>query len=280
MNNRNEILETLIKNLEILKNEDQKKYDVLVEKIRTNPSQILSHEDRMMFYELHEKVPRQSKTIAYFLIEELIKQQTENHRYTLEEVEQKEIFNILESKRVNEGGLNRWEYNYLVFLKFNYNWLTMAETPCWPDIFGLSVDSFKERFVFNETRSKLYGIFEVGMKTCKNEYQLKEINVIIGGSFVDIHKQSPKDIDVIILLPESTFRMDYNRSIFDKTTSETQDFDKDTLDINILPNNYTSNLYMAYELLTLLGNTPAKREDDNICSVSFKCRDIYQINFD
>lgn len=79
-------------------------------------------------------------------------------------------------------------------------------------------------------------------------------------------------------MPIQIFRNDLNDGILNKIILEFKDEESNKLfDLLKLPQNYTDNLYIAYELLTLIGNSPENRAEKNIQDNRFRCRRVYRL---
>jgi predicted nucleotidyltransferase len=266
-----------------MKDEQQKEYDNLVEVIFARPD--LSEKDRTRFYELHRIVEAAKKNAAFVLIQELRIQKGHNDRFILSDNERKSIYEILEKKRSSNEGLNRFEYNYLSFIRWRYNIESTAQSPCIPDILEINIKEFKKSFCFNSKRIWLYNIFLRGLIRCAEVYMLETIHVIVGGSYVNKEKNDPKDVDVLILLPQSVFRNDLNNKklneiilAFKNEKVSNEDEHTKYFDLVKLPEDYSHNLYMAYELLTLLGNSVENKSREYIVNNIFHCRKVFKLD--
>ena len=105
---------------------------------------------------------------------------------------------------------------------------------------------------------------------------------MVGGSYVDIEKENPHDIDMIILLPRNIFLADIEYTSLNRVINQYKIEGKVTIDLLELPTDYDYNVYMSYEQITLIGNIPTPRlieEDDLARQVNFKARRVYQITY-
>lgn len=266
-----------------MKEEQQNEYDNLVAAIFANPD--LYEKDRTRFYELHSIVEVANKNAAFALIQELRMQKDYNDRFVLSDNERRIIYKILEEKRTSKDGLNRFEYNYLSFIRWRYNLESTAQAPCMPEIIKIDIKEFEKSFSFNDHRSRLFNIFLQGLIRCSEIYVLDTINVIVGGSYVDKENNYPGDVDVLILLPQRVFRNDLsnkklNEIILTFRDGKVSNEDEPTklFDLVKLPDDYSHNLYMAYELLTLLGNSVENKSKEYIVNNTFHCRKVYNLN--
>ena len=255
---------------------DQNEYDILRDEIYANGN--LSDPDRLKYFDLHQKVNVPDNTAFDRLVYELRNRKKGNDRIKLSIAERKYIFNYLEWKRVSGGGLNRFEYNYLQFLRWRHGFPTAAEAPCLPSLVRISLNEFLAKFSVRG-RESLISVFKNGLKRVAEVYDLVNFDIIVGGSFVNLKKEKPGDIDVVVLLPIEAFHQDYGNRKLKKIIDEFQDTDGTNLfDLLKLPVPYTDDLYMAYELLTLLSNDPTERKKEGIVNESYQCIDIFQIS--
>jgi hypothetical protein len=256
---------------------NEQKYDSLIAEIEKNRNLVES--DRFLFYELHKKVSKPNDFVLNrILIPELIHQMRYNDRMKLIEDEEKEIANFLEKRRSKNIGLNRYEYNYLSYLNEKYKLNYELNSPCYPRVQSIGIKDFEELVAFNSSRNKLFEILINGLRRCGELYRLEIIEAIIGGSLVDKHKINPGDVDVIILLPQDVFWRDLNNATLNTIINEFKDDEGSALfDLLKIPSNSDKNLYLNYEQLTLIGNTPANKSEEQIKTNSFRCRDIFKL---
>ena len=257
---------------------DQAEYDVLVKEIFKNNN--LSEADRIRFYALHVIVKTPVPSAAHRMFAEHRRLKRFNERVKLSSLEHNYISNILEEKR-NSTGLNRYEYNYLSYLNWRYRLKLEVTFPCYPDILPTTLEQLRLKVAFNESRQLMFEKFIQCLEACKLEYQLETVNVILGGSFFRIEREDPSDIDFILLLPIQKFQEDYSGKkkmrIVNRFKVSTDE--KNIIDLYKLPDPYDDDLYMAYELLTLLGNTPGNYLDINFKNNDFICHSLYKLKF-
>jgi hypothetical protein len=254
---------------------DQERYNAYCSEIFEKNN--LSESDRIAFYELHNKVAAPDAAAIDKLVFELRRQKVGNDHYILSPKEREHIFHFLENKRLN-GGLNRHEYNYLAFLIFRHGFSSTATIPCVPKVIPIDLLKFEQKFK-TSGRIELLKTFKTALGKCRELYKVESFSIVIGGSFLDLKNESPCDIDAIILLPLNAFRTDYSNKILNTIINGFKDDNGTKLfDLLKLPDSYDSNLYMAYEQLTLLGNKPNDKLEKEIIDMIYHCRDIYQIN--
>jgi hypothetical protein len=253
----------------------QTMYDKLAEEVLIKGN--LDTSDRMRFYELHSKVLKKQNRLVYTLINNLIERQRKNYLYIIDKDEEIKMFEVLESKRELKG-LNRYEYNYLAFLVNKYGLQVDVKGPKLPLITKISFELFKKKFGFNEGRNELYKTLLEASKSMLSEYQIEQFELLVGGSYVDTENENPDDIDLIILLPRNIFLKDIKYTVLNKIINLYKIEGKVTIDLLELPADYDYNVYMTYEQITLISNTPIPRlveEDDLAKQVNFISRDIF-----
>jgi hypothetical protein len=262
-----------------MEEDDQTTYDKFAEEVLTNGN--LDTSDRMSFYELHDKVPKKQNRLMYTLVNNLIERQRKNYRYIIEKNEEIKMFEVLESKRALKG-LNRYEYNYLAYLITKHGFQVDIKTPFLPSITTMSLELFKGTFAFNKKRNDLYVTLIEACKSMLLEYQIDKFELLVGGSYIDLEKENPGDIDLIILLPRNTFLADIKYTSLNKIINQYKIGDKVTIDLLELPMDYDYNVYMSYEQITLIANIPTPRlieEDDIAKEVNFKARQLFKIAY-
>lgn len=262
-----------------LLNLDQREYNSLADRILEKNDLLQAEELR--FYELHFKVSVKKYRAASELVRSYRERKSGNDRMVLSEQERKYMFQVLEEKRLRKGGLNRWEYNYLCFVKHLYAMETEAQCPKVPTPKPITFEEFIALFATNSHRKKLGSTLIKGLLRCASDFNLQSIDFLVGGSFLT-DKEIPGDIDLALILPINAFRSDYNHKKMNKIILEFRERDKNgqlkkRLDINKLPDNFSSEIYMGYEVLTLFGNKAENMFDDGLSNNRFESREVYRI---
>lgn len=256
-------------------NDHQLKYEELCSEIRQVG--LLGENDRMLFYKLHQEVITKDNLTMRYMLSTLRDQKRYNEHYILSQEERSEIFEILEQLRQSEG-LDRYEYRYLTFLVARYGFRSSASLPCIPKITDTNLADFEDRFAFNQERKGIYEIFKAGLKRCFELYQLEELEVLVGGSFANLEKELPKDIDPLIVLPRQQWHNDRKHHILNKIIQEFQRPDKsNTFDLHKILSDIPDEHYMRYELMTLMGNTPESKIESGIRDMKFKCKELFRL---
>jgi predicted nucleotidyltransferase len=259
-----------------MNSDNQNKYDDFAAEIYVRKN--LAEADRIQFYRLHKEVTRPNDEALYALILELRSQKKYNEYYILSDEERKEIFKFLEEKRLSEEGLNRYEYNYLNFLIWKYQFQSTASSPCIPEIIDTTLKHFEQQFAFNEQRQEKYNTFIKGVTRCIELYEIDEVEIIVGGSYIDMDIVYPNDIDPLIVLPKFAWDNDRRHSILNSIIEEFQQADgKNTFDLHKILAGLTNNHYMVYELLTLMGNSPESKIENGIRDMKFRCKNLYRL---
>jgi hypothetical protein len=254
-------------------------YETLKKEIVSNEN--LSETDRLVYYKLHLTVASPDDYIFQRLLRRLLNEKTFNPRYILSDEERMLLYKILEKKRIARG-LDRHEYRYYCFLVWKYELPTDAECPFVPDIIEIDFLDFEKKFSVGDRRVKLFVALRKALKLSIELYKTEEMEFIVGGSLVDLEKDHPSDVDLILLLDSVSFAKDIRPAKSDTVMRESKDeLGKKQIDIVklFLPLNYAH--YMVYELLTLEGNAPEMRTKGNDMSElktnSFRPRTLYKI---
>lgn len=235
-----------------MKRSDKDRYNELVEQIKRNNN--LEEPERIEFYDLHLKVVIKNNDVVRKLIKENRCREKKNDKYYIFENERKYIFKVLNQIREHQR-LDRYEYNYLTFVAWRYELPLSVDKPCIPQILKINLSKFRDKFSINAKRVDLYTLFLDGLKMCLDKYQLEKAEFLIGGSYVDIGNDNPKDIDFAIILPTNVFHSDLNQRIISSINKKFQikTTGKNQIDLMKLPECCNDDLYMAYEVITLLG---------------------------
>lgn len=244
----------------------------------------LSEADRLTFYKLHQTVVMPDDGRLFRLLRKLRDLKRFNPIYILPDDERKEIFKLYETKREKQG-LDRYEYRHYCFLAWKYGFEIEVGSPTLPEIIEISFEDFEVRFGGTPRRKLLIDALKQALKKAGELYQSNILNVIIGGSFLDLEKESPGDVDLILLLSANVFVKDIKPSKADAVMKMFKDEDGSNLvDIVKLPVPLDDNHYMVYELLTLLGNDPEikSKSDDGmeLKDNKFRQRAVYQLSID
>lgn len=256
---------------------EQREYNDLAQRIDK-----LSKTEELRFYELHFKVSQKNYRAAEDLVSIYRLQKEGNDRMILTMEERIWMFKVLEEKRQRKG-LTRKEFKYLSFVKRRYDLSTEAKTPQPPQILRMSLLEFVRQFGTNRHRLNLIEKLVSGLERCLELYEINDLNILVGGSFLD-DKPVPGDIDVTLILPVNAFRQDLKHVKMNRLIIESRDGadsatpGKTRLDITKLPDNYNEDLYMAYDILTMLGSPALDRAEDGLKNNEFGERKIFQIS--
>lgn len=261
-----------------LLNPEQREYNDLAERIDR-----LSKVEELRFYELNFQVSQKNYRAAEEMVSIYRMQKEGNDRMILTEEERIWMFKVLEEKR-HRKGLSRKEFKYLSFVKRRYNLSTVANAPEPPQILKISLHEFVLQFGTNAHRLNLIQKLVNGLERSLELYEMKHINILVGGSFLDA-KPLPGDVDVTLVLPVNAFRQDLKHVKMNRLILESRDVEADgitsgkkRLDITKLPDNYNEDHYMAYDILTMLGRPAHDRAEEGLVNNEFGVRKIFQIS--
>jgi hypothetical protein len=261
---------------------DEVKYSELCKELSKNNS--LDEPLRLEFYKLHEKVKKPNDEALFSHLFDLgfinqLKYQ-ENVRYQFSGlIEEKYILRFLEIKRASKG-LKRDLFELYNFLLYENGGTTNVLLPKIPQIVNSDIHQFKSQYCFNNRRKYLFDHLEILINRCFGLYQTKEVVIIVGGGFLDT-KESPGDIDLILLMNYAHFRntrkFQYLKDLASELTQPTEI--KPTLDIMKLPKPLDLNTFLAYQQIILLGNDVTEKLQDEIKNFNYCNRKIYQLHF-
>lgn len=188
--------------------------------------------------------------------------QTSVYKYLMDE--------LLAGNDIHEHG-----YKYLCWLNFNNAYLYPIDInkPSVPVIINVTQDEFKIRFCYNNVRSEIYQHFCSYLKSRMDEFQVNNLNVLVGGSFVDASNDKPNDIDVVIVV--SCEQMEKI------ITNEYKNYylrDVLPVDVEFVKEESMYNDYWYYTCLTHIGNKPKDKKSERLKNNEFHTRNIFSIN--
>lgn len=185
----------------------------------------------------------------------------DNNEYDQEIYNQ--IYNFLSTKKKLIG----IEYTFLCWLNYRFGWELKINSPQIPVIRKLSLNEFKSNFVLaGYHRAKMYTKLLDFIK----EWKYNIDGILIGGSFVDIDNDAPRDIDAILLMRDKSYPLVLNER-------------HEGLDLLLLPTNYCLNKFKAYYYIIYCGNKAQKKDssidiNEGIENNEFKEREIIKID--
>ncbi|PIB35236.1 hypothetical protein BFP72_07420 [Reichenbachiella sp. 5M10] len=260
--------------------DEQLKYDSLI--ISFAEHQNLTESERYSLLTLHNTVERPDEDSLFEIIKWIRIEKSENYFFdVLTRSERLTIRDILEKRRNSPEKLNRHEYNYLCFVYWKYSINSPIAYPEFPDIKRVTQNSFEQEFVNTNERKKIYSMVIQAALSFVEQIKSNQLEIVIGGSFLNKGVDAPNDIDFILLIPSSCFEhfpvISIMQKLLDQYPKGSSQSDKSYLDGEVLPIQYDKNKYLVYKLFTLLGNIPDDRKQDGIDSLSFKKRNLVQL---
>ncbi len=183
------------------------------------------------------------------------------------------------SDRIADGNLiSHQEYKFLCWLSHNDLKLfpVTINKPAIPIINSMDIKCFVEAFCLNERRSHLFERLLTYVTIKAEEFKIKEIDIVLGGSFIDPENIAPRDIDCVIQFPWSTFEL--IRENYERHRPLSSDFPN--IDVEFIPETIEWTAFWSYATLTHLGNVPELKEPNVIyCrNNSFKSRDLIKVH--
>ena len=174
------------------------------------------------------------------------------------------------------SGNSIWElgYKYLCWLNYHNKSEFRSEInkPIVPTPITLSLDEFKNKFCTNKNRKDIYLHFLGYIKARVEEFQVDNLNVLIGGSFAEEENNLPNDIDCTILISkkimESVVANHYDnycvRAIM-------------PVDVEFAVEDSAFKDYWYYSCLTHLGNKPEDKKSEYLKNNKFQDRKVFLI---
>jgi hypothetical protein len=208
-----------------------------------------------------------------------------NFKLESENFELKEIGNILLSKKVYEDFEYRF-LSWLIYLEIIPN-SKKINLPYFKTIIEPIVNQvFFDKYGLNPVRKDICNSFLNFSEEMKSQIKIQntEIEFLIGGSFTDIQKENPSDIDFIIKLPQiiwdklylenshelNHINRDYKQSIEDIVRSKTDsqynsnNYVLTHIDFKALPENFSLNTFKAYNNVIMLMNDALYKDKPKI----------------
>jgi hypothetical protein len=187
----------------------------------------------------------------------------------------KSFLNIAYEHLTKKIFYNGIEYRFLSWLNHSYNYDISINLPFVPNPVPLLKNDFIDDYAFNSHRLKLFTSLEQDIEKLKTFTKVKSFTVLIGGSYTDKLKDSPNDIDIAILVPDSVS----NNIFFNDHYSRAQGILAPPIDNAFLPEDYNYQYFKAYSRIIMLGNKPkfSNKNDEPIENNFFYKRDIVKI---
>jgi hypothetical protein len=158
--------------------------------------------------------------------------------------------------------LECYDVRFLCWLKTQYNLSVPIELNlpfiCTP--IQVKTEDFEKKYVFNETRKNLYDQLSQFIDYLKEQNNLASIDILFGGSYMDIENESPNDIDIAILIPEGE-EENYN---FNEASQRADKAIPEGVDMKFLPANLDLSSYKVYSRIVILGNKPKYKDSDPV----------------
>ncbi len=235
---------------------DQDEYNYLLREIRKNATDDSRKDSRLKFYKLLLKYPSTNRDFLYkTIITPLIEKLKFDYYFTLSFKEESYLFELLETKRQLDG-LNQLYYEYICYLACKYNKHVGFNIPKIPLIEEIGIRKFEDKFCIDDWRKGLFEALKNGILILLSQNLIrKKDHILIGGSFLNLNKYSPQDIDAIFLVDRDLFNCEYDKQEYKKPIRNLlAHHGIGELDLYFLPNDYSQIDYRYNELLALLGN--------------------------
>lgn len=174
-----------------------------------------------------------------------------------------------------ESNLNGYEYRFLCWLNFNFDLDIKLNLPSIESPKLVNLFSFKESYLFSDRRHILYESLLDYIKGLKERTQLKDVFVLIGGSFTDTNVDAPNDIDIAILTPCGFEDSDE----FNENYQPTHELIPEGVDMVFLPEELKLSSFKVFSRIMCLGNKAdfTDKMGKSLTNNSFVGRDILKL---
>ncbi|SIT83592.1 DUF6932 family protein [Pontibacter indicus] len=179
----------------------------------------------------------------------------------------KNAYDYLSPKDFVEG----IEYRFLCWLNHIYKYPIKLNPPFIQSPEFLQLEIFKSKYLFSDRREAIFSTLEQFILERKEKYKLNSIIVNIGGSFTDLNKENPNDIDCAILVPTDLYNKDYDD--LEETYLYAIREIPQGLDIKFFQDDYNLNKFKAYSNIVCLGNK-AQYTDGKLIPIKNKFKSI------
>ncbi|TAL61579.1 MAG: hypothetical protein EPN85_04460 [Bacteroidetes bacterium] len=190
----------------------------------------------------------------------------------------KEEYRFLINKKSTPPSLiTHPEYRFLCWLNHNNseNFPISINKLLIPKITNFSYFEFKKSYVTNEIRISLFNLLCEFVKDRNAVFNLENVDLLIGGSFIDPNNESPNDLDFILLLPNN-----YIVSYPAACDEEDERIMQIKIDAHFLPIDYSFRSIKAYIHIMMLGNKPEiKDKQYELENNNFETRGIIKVRF-
>jgi len=158
------------------------------------------------------------------------------------------------------------ECRFLYWLSYNDGFEIEFPKPIIPTlpITSYELEKFSLSFLKSAVRKKIFNSLILFSNLVKESCKINSLEIIIGGSFIDINQRFPSDIDIVILYPGEH----KSNPIFDLSNIETQKLINSDLDIVFLPQNFSLKSFKSFSrIMCLSNNLNYQTEDDEVFPV-------------
>ena len=198
-----------------------------------------------------------------------IEKEIENH-FSNYEVDIHDEFLQVAYKYLSEREkLNPLEYRFLCWLNYTKQYAIKIKTPCVPEIINISGPELENRYLKSTQRKDLYKLLNSFLEILHEKFSIRNIQLIIGGSYLDTEKENPKDIDLVILLPKDS--PDIHENYLYKCNQV-----PNGIDVKFLPIDYSMHKFKAYSNLICLANKIMDKSE-LVNNNEFELRQIIQL---
>ncbi len=158
----------------------------------------------------------------------------------------------------NRGHLKEVQYRFLCWLNHSYDYPIKINKPYIVKPTYYKKAKFETAYLFSEKRKSRFKLLSDYIDKLKKSEKMESISILIGGSFSDETNETPKDIDIVILIPKSQGN-NHLPNLETQYLLHPYLFEK--VDMKFLPENYSLNKFKAYSHIISLGNKARQKDE-------------------
>lgn len=198
-----------------------------------------------------------------------IEKEIENHFNNYEAYIHDDFLQIAYKYLSEKKKLHQIEYRFLCWLNYSKQYEIKIKPPYIPEIINISGQELENRYLKSVQRKNLYKLLNSFLEILQEKFSISNIQLIIGGSYLDTEKENPKDIDLVILLPKDS--PDIHENFLYKCGQVPSG-----IDVKFLPANYSMHKFKAYSNLICLANKIMDKSE-LVNNNEFELRQIIQL---
>ena len=236
------------------------------------PTIVVPPEKLISFMHIFETMQMEDRTEEQFMVSFNALLSDYDQTLADEGLTTEEVYNILGNRK----DLSALEFNIYCWVCIELGVRPKINFPFTEPIEDSTLEAFKKEYLFSEKRRTLFNELERYILQIKNEENIIEIEVLVGGSFTDITVENPNDIDICILVSAEN----KGKKSFDFFPHPEMVLRPLCVDNKFLPKDFSLGIFKAYSRIVHLGNKILKDDKGvEVIPKQFVVRQIKSINF-